>query len=202
MKKTAKTKKSSKAKKAAKSAKTKVSHYYAQSKRLGFRLIAADDEALYCELFTDAKTLEFVSQPLSQDRALKSFRKAVSVSAVMPLKQRISVIVDKATKKSIGIASLKLIDPATNRAEGGILLKPTAHAQRFAVESSLALISAAFRRHTISELTAQVATAHKAGERLVNASGYTHRGLLPDVAGLAPRNLWSISREQWADNFK
>jgi RimJ/RimL family protein N-acetyltransferase len=199
MKKTAKAKKTTRSKK---TAKPKPSPYYAQSKRLSFRLITADDEALYCELFTDPKTLAHVHAPLSQERALKSFRKAVSISAVMPLKQRITVIVDKATKKPIGIASLKMVDGTIQRAEGGILLKSTAHAQRFATESSLALISAAFRRHTISELTAQVATAHKAGEKLVTASGYSLRDRLPEVAGLAPRQLWSISREQWADTFK
>jgi RimJ/RimL family protein N-acetyltransferase len=199
MKKSAKAKKPTKAKKAAKA---KVSPYYAQSKRLGFRLITAKDQTLYCDLFTDAKTLEHVCPPLSQQKAVESFKKAVSVSAVLPLKQRISVIVEKSTKKPIGIASIKMTDAERCRAEGGILLKPTAFAQRFAIESSLALIDAAFKRHTISELTAQVASAHKAGVKLVNGSGYTLREALPQVAGLAPRNLWSISRDQWANTSK
>ena len=188
--------------KAKKTTKKKPSPFYAQSERLGFRLLTSDDEALYTELFTDAKTLEYVSPPLSPERAAQSFRKALEVTAILPVKQRISVIVERATKKSIGIASLKMIDPEKRRAEGGLLLKPTAHAQRFAIESSLALISAAFRRHTIDELSARVTVGHKAGEKLVAGSNYELRGLIAPEGDRPARNCWAMTREYWANNFK
>jgi RimJ/RimL family protein N-acetyltransferase len=194
----AKAKKSTKAKKAAKAPS---SAFYAQSKRLAFRLITPADEALYCELFTDAETLEQVCPPLSPQAAAASFRKALDVTAIKPVKQRISVIINRATKKPIGIASLKMIDLDKRSAEGGLLLKPSAQAQRFASEASLALISAAFRRHTISELTARVTAGHKAGEKLVTSSGYTLREEIAAKDGCPPRRRWAMSRDYWADNF-
>src|SRR5687767_12347891 len=112
MKKTAKAKKSAKAKKAGgakKNAGSRSSAFYAQSKRLGFRLLTPADQALYCELFTDAKALANVCPPLLAEQAAESFRKALRLTAIMPLKQRITVIVERASKKAIGIASLKLI---------------------------------------------------------------------------------------------
>src|SRR5882724_10701798 len=198
MKKSAKTKKPTRAKKAGK---PKSSAFYAQSKRLGFRLITPEDQALYCELYTDAKTLEHVGPPLTQERAEQSFGKALEVTAIKPVKQRITVIVERATKKPIGIASLKLVDAENRRAEGGILLKPTAHARRFAIEGSLALISAAFRRHTIDALSAQVSIGHKAGEKLAAGSGYVRGTDIPPNGTLSAKSSWSITREFWADNF-
>jgi RimJ/RimL family protein N-acetyltransferase len=202
MKKSVKAKKSTKAKKPRKTGKPKVSTFYAQSKRLGFRLLTSTDKELYVGLYTDAKTLEHVQAPLTIERAEQSFQKALTVTAILPLKQRITVIVERGSKKPIGIAGLKLVDADSRRAECGILLKPTAHAQRFALEGSLALIDAAFKRHTISEISAQVTIGHKAGERLVKSIGYDRGPDLPPTNDHPARSLWSITREKWADTCK
>ena len=206
MKKTAKPKKAAKAKKSApktkKRSKPIASPYYAQSKRLGFRLIEAGDEALYCGLFTDAKSVEHFCSPLSVERAKQSFAKALAVSAVKPLKQRITTVVDKGSKKTLGIASIRLVDPVSRIAEVGILLKPNAQAQRFATEASLALISSAFRWHTIDGITAQVAVEHKVGERLVKTLGYARGGDIAASADCGARTSWSMSRETWAATAK
>ena len=135
-------KKSTKAKLPSKTrrvAKVEASLFYAQSKRLRFRLLEPSDEALYCDLFTDAKAMAYVVPPLSRERAELSFKKALEVTQQKPLKQQISVIVERATKKAIGITSLKLVDVTKRRGEGGILLKPAASAQRYAAECVAAL---------------------------------------------------------------
>jgi len=196
-------KKPVKAKKAKKKAKSvKASPYYAQSKRLGFRLLAADDAALYCGLYTDAKTLEHVCPPLSAERAKQSFEKAMRASYTKPWLQRISVVVERTSKKPLGIASIRLIDADKRIAEVGILLKPNAQSQRYATEASLALITSAFRRHTIEGIFAKVGVTHKTGERLVKTLGYARGADLAATADRTARSTWSMNRETWADNFK
>ena len=204
MKKSLKAKKTTKAKKPAspKARKAKATGFYAQSKRLGFRLLTPSDKELYVSLYTDPKTLEHVHAPLTRELAEQSFQRALDSTFIMPLKRRITVIVERKSKKPIGIAGLKLVDADTRRAECGILLKPTAHAQRFALEGSLALIDAAFKRHTISEIAAQVTIGHKAGERLVKSIGYIRVGDLPCMGSQPARSAWSITRDKWADTFK
>ena len=176
--------------------------YYAQSKRLGFRLIEADDEALYCDLFTDAKTVEHVCAPLSDDRAKQSFAKALAKSQQKPWVQRISVVVERGNKKPLGIASIKMVDADNCIAEVGILLKPSAQAQRYATEASQALISSAFRHHTIDGIAAQVAFGHKAGERLVATLGYDQGEDIAATDGRGARTGWKMSREKWAHTYK
>jgi RimJ/RimL family protein N-acetyltransferase len=82
------------------------------------------------------------------------------------------------------------------------LLKPSAQAQRFATEASLALITSAFRRHTIDGITATVAAGHKTGERLVNTLGYARGNDLAATADRGDRSSWSMSREKWANTYK
>jgi RimJ/RimL family protein N-acetyltransferase len=207
MKKSAKkTKKPVKAKKksspAKKRAKQLGAQYYAQSKRLGFRLIEASDEALYCELFTDAKTVQHVCAPLTEERAKQSFAKALAKSHQKPWVQRISVVVERSNKKPLGIASIKMLAPENRVAEVGILLKPSAHAHRYGTEASQALITSAFRRHSIDGISAQVPAGHKAGERLVATLGYDKGESVAAVADRPARSAWSMHREKWASTYK
>jgi RimJ/RimL family protein N-acetyltransferase len=185
-----------------KTAKAKAPAFYAKSKRLAFRLLAPADEGLYCELFTDATTMRYVYAPFSPERAARSFKKALEVTQRKPFQQHISVIVERATRKPIGISSLRLVDADCRRAEGGMLLKPTAHAQKFAREGTLALIDEAFKWHPIEELTAEVAKGHQAAERLVASSGYAKGADVAASEGRLARSTWSITRTTWARNYK
>jgi RimJ/RimL family protein N-acetyltransferase len=205
MKKPAKTKKSTQARKTAKGkkrGKTSTPAFYAKSRRLAFRLLDASDEALYCDLFTDPKTMRYVGAPLERERAAYSFQKALEVTQRRPVTQHISVIVERATRKAIGISSIRMLDGERRRAEGGILLKPTAHAQRFATESASALMDEAFRWHAIEELSARVASDHKAGQRLVAAVGYARGETIPAEGERPERSTWQVTRDWWARNSK
>jgi RimJ/RimL family protein N-acetyltransferase len=214
MKKSAKAKKPAKSKKKSSPAKKRVkprgkprirafgAAYYAQSERLGFRLIEAGDEAFYCGLYTDADTMEHVCAPLTDERAKQSFAKALASSQQKPWTQRISAIVERETMKPLGIASIKWVDLEKRIAEVGILLQPDAHSQRYATEASQALLNSAFRRYTIDGITARVTTGHKAVERLVVALGYDKGRDLEATPDCHPRTLWSMNREKWAGFFK
>jgi len=198
-----KAKKPVKAKKVKKKTQSvKASPYYAQSKRLGIRLLEAGDAALYCGLYTDAKTLEHVCPPLSAERAKQSFEKAMHLSYEKPWTQRISVVVERTSNKPIGIASIKIVDTDQRIAEVGILLKPNAQSQRYATEASLTLITSAFRRHTIDGIVAKVGANHKTGERLVKTLGYARGADLAATADRSARSTWSMNRETWANSYK
>jgi RimJ/RimL family protein N-acetyltransferase len=209
-KKPAKAKKPSKAKKVAKAKKLPRKKrrtllgapHYAQSDRLAFRLITAADEDLYVGLFTDAETVKHFCPPLSPERAAQSFAKALAKSQQQPWTQRITAIVEVSSKKTVGIASIKMVDTDKLIAEVGILLKADSQSQRYATEASAALIDSAFRRHTIAGITASVAVGHKIGEQLVTTLGYERGGELPALGDCAARTSWNMSRETWAASAK
>jgi RimJ/RimL family protein N-acetyltransferase len=200
MKKSASAKKSKT--KAKKSGRRKVPAFYAISKRLGYRLLDSGDQALYSELFTDERTMAYFRKPLSPEEAVQSFRKAVAVTKVLPVKQRITVISDRRTGKPLGIASLKLADAHERRAEGGLILKPGPKNKSLGLEGSRALIDEAFKRHTIAELRTHIPVAHKNGERLAAESGYRRISTLAGNDTYPERSEWSICRDTWADNVK
>ena len=195
-------KKSVKAKKVVRARKrvSAASPFYAQSKRLGFRLLEAGDEDLYVGLFTDAKTMQHVMPPLDKERAQRSFRKALEVTHQKPFKQHISVIVEKATRKTVGITSLKLIDSEGRRAEGGILLKTSAHQKRYSVEAIHVTNKEAFKWFALDEISARVPVGHKAGESLVARLGFLPREGVADEQPI--KSNWVLSRDAWARNTK
>jgi RimJ/RimL family protein N-acetyltransferase len=202
-KKPAKSKKAPKARKAARATKRAkpTRSYYAQSKRLGFRLIEAGDEALYSGLFTDAKTVQHFMKPLSPEEAKQSFAKAVAYSGQTPWKQRVTVIESKLTRKPIGIASIKMVGTDLRIAEVGVLLRPGAQSKAFASEASVALLNSAFRRYAIDGIVASVAQGHRIGERLVKTLFYSRGQDLPPSGVRGPRTEWTLSREDWASNY-
>ncbi|HTE39485.1 MAG TPA: GNAT family N-acetyltransferase [Steroidobacteraceae bacterium] len=202
MKKPAKPKKKSPKAKKSVGAKKLGAAYYAQSKRLGFRLVEAGDEALYTNLFTDAKALEHFMKPLSREAAKQSFDKAVRYSRQTPWKQRVTVIVSRGTQKPLGIASIRLVSADNRTAEVGILLKPGAQAKSFASEASTALLNSAFRRYGIDGIVAAVAEGHKIGELLVKRLGYARGDQLAPSGVRGVRTEWTMSREEWASNYK
>jgi RimJ/RimL family protein N-acetyltransferase len=195
VKKPTKAKKSTKAKR---SAKTKAS-FYAQSKRLRFRLLESVDAALYYDLYTDAMTMKHVGPPLTRERAESSFQKALNLTQQKPFQLHISVIVER-SGKPLGLTGLKWTNLEKRHAEGGVLLKPTAHAQRFASEATEILTAEAFKWHAIEELHAQVPIGHKPSERLVKGLGFSVSADLPAVENQPPRRLWIITRDTWARN--
>jgi RimJ/RimL family protein N-acetyltransferase len=213
MKKSAKSKKSSKLKKLVKLKKKIIKaikrpkkslpeQFYASSKRLAFRLLEAGDEKLYVGLFTDAKTVEHFIKPLSAERAKGSFDKMLAASQQKPWMQRITVIHDRSLKKQLGIASIKIVDADKRIAEVGVLLKPGAQSQQYATEASRALITSAFRRHTIDGIVAETSIGHAIGERLVKTLGYSRGVDLEPCGERGARTSWSMSRETWADSYK
>jgi len=203
MKKPTKTKKPVKAKKSTKTKRMtkKPATYFAQSKRLGFRLLELADEALFVGLYTDDKTMEFVMPPLLKEQAEQAFKRVLAATHTEPVAQRFAVIIDRATRKPIGISGFKFLDDQHRHVEGGVLLHPSAHARRLATESSKALVAEMFKRHSIDEISAHVVKGHTIGEKFAAACGYS-RGVDVEAVGVRPAgSSWSITRQSWVANL-
>lgn len=172
--------------------------YPIETARLSIRLLSASDEALYCDLYTDAEVMRFVGPPLSRERAARCFRKALALTTQKIFVRRVQVLTERATRQAIGISGIHLTDAPRGQAEIGTLLKTASHAQRFAPEYCVPLLTASFARPQVRELWAHVPKGHAATEHLLIKLGFS-RGV--DVLASAGRPAgcgWSISREAWS----
>ena len=172
--------------------------YPIETARLSIRLLSAADEALYCDLYTNAEVMRFIGPPLSRDHAARCFRKALALTVQKTFERRVQVLTERATRQAIGISGIHLTDTQRGRAEIGTLLRTASHAQRFAPEYCVPLLTASFARPQVKELWAHVPKGHAATEHLLIKLGFSRGVDVLDSARHPAGCRWSITRAVWS----
>lgn len=170
------------------------------SARLRMRALAAEDAALYSDLFTDPRTMRYIGAPLTTARARRSFHGYMQ-SERSPRSRVFIAIVEKTTARSLGILTIQQLDERHRRVEAGIMLKRLAHARGYAREALAALVARAFSVLPIDEVWVEFAPDHLVVERLVVSVGFKRSGNGAGRDHGAQSNIWSATRDsgrlQW-----
>jgi RimJ/RimL family protein N-acetyltransferase len=171
------------------------------TRRLDIRPLSECDETLFCELFTDADTMQYIGPQLSPERAARSFRKAVALTRHRPAQRLFFTVAARALQRKIGICSIQQIDPIRRRAEAGVVLRSFARAQGFAREILPALAERTFATFPVDEVWLQYSANHALAERLFVAAGFS-RCLDPAAYGEGPdKRVWSLYRGSRGQSF-
>lgn len=164
--------------------------------RLKLRSLCESDAGLYFELYGDAQTMRFIGPPLSQDRAVRAFRRTLGSTRCDPVKRLMLTVIDNAAQQAVGLCGIQQFNAQGHRAEAGIMLKPAAHAQGFGKECLGALLARAFAMFSLDEIWAWTAADHFVAERVVIGVGFSPSSG-PGDAGFG-RRFWSAYRESWS----
>ena len=165
------------------------------SERLSMRALSEGDAALYCDLYGDPDTMRFVGPPLSRERALRSFRKALA-SQRQPLERLFLVIVEKAGRRAIGMSALLDFDARRRRVQAGIMLRCESHGRGFGKEGMSALVSYAFAVFPVDEVWVQHAADHSTARRVPISLGFSRNTDAAHDDG-SGKFIWSAYRESW-----
>ena len=122
--------------------------------RLYMRQLQAEDETLFLDLYTDAETMRYIGEPLSSERAKRSFRKLSASTSESPPKRVFLTVLDKATQRPLGICAIVQFEAGMTRAEVGIMLKSDARSKGFAREGLNGLVKQIFPVFPVSEIWA------------------------------------------------
>jgi RimJ/RimL family protein N-acetyltransferase len=164
--------------------------------RLTHRLLSADDEALFCHLYTDAETMRFIAPPLSLERAQRAFRSAVRLTHKAST-DRLFYALITADGQPVGISSLLQIDLPNRRLEAGILILAAHRARGFAREGLQGLLIHAFATFPIDEVWVQIAVDHTVVEKLVMSVGLVRGAEVAADADHFATRIWSAQRTRW-----
>lgn len=167
------------------------------TERLVHRLLESADEAVFCELYTDAETMRFIGPPLSPERAARAFRRALTLSHRPQSARRFFAMLDRQTAHYVGIGSLQQIDLVQRRAEAGLLITTPCRAQGYATEALRGLISHAFATYGLDEVWVQIAVVHTVVEKLVIGVGLDRGAEVAADADHFATRIWSIRRDAW-----
>ena len=172
-----------------------LSEFSFETARLHLRPLAVQDQALFCDLYTDTETMRFIGQPLTPERAARSFLKAVAAWAEHPLGRVFLTVLEKATQRALGICAIVQFDMDVSRAEVGIMLKSEARSQGLAREGLGELVRQTFRMFPVATVWVECSTANPVVERMVSSIGFERdEGL---ASGPLAKRIWSVHRASW-----
>jgi RimJ/RimL family protein N-acetyltransferase len=161
------------------------------TERLLIRPLAEQDKAMYISLYTDAKIMRNIGEPLSVEAAEKAFTRTIKAMQKPKPKTMTWAIVMLAGKKSIGIQALswqrptfidEQIIPNNNQADIGIMLTSEFQGQCIPAESLSILITYAFNQLGLDKIT-----AYHSNENLKSQRVFDKLGFIFD-AKIQPRN--------------
>jgi RimJ/RimL family protein N-acetyltransferase len=164
-----------------------------ETERLCACPVRAEDEALFCRLYSDAETMRHIGDPLTARAAAARFQRIVQAPAGAPYLFTLNL----PDGNAVGLCGVVQVCVAGRRAEVGMMLLPSDRSRGYATEVLSALTGAAFAAFPIDRVWVQYAPAHRAAERLVVRVGFQP---CPDgeIGEKRSDNLiWTADRSSW-----
>jgi RimJ/RimL family protein N-acetyltransferase len=169
--------------------------------------LTAEDEALYCALYTDPVVMRQIGAPLSSQSARDAFSRVVRQMQADPPRSRYWAVTRRGKDCSDGdpLGFIALI-PDRDReasAEIGILLRPEARGLGVGGEAVAALVDHVFSTTDITQLWTRHAAAHAGAAGIMRQLGFDP---MPADPANPDRASWVLLREAWrgrksADGF-
>ncbi|MDE2154425.1 MAG: GNAT family N-acetyltransferase [Xanthomonadaceae bacterium] len=173
------------------------SMFECETGRLRLRTLQADDEALFHALYTDPETMRFIGTPLSAEQASGKFLKIVRRQAEPVLDGRYLVMVEKNTRKSLGICGTGHYDQEAMRIEVGMVLTSAGRGQGFATEALAALVDQVFEQHPMEVVYARFDAGNAAAWNLVSRLGFAPEVVAEGLEQASTNCRWSVQRSRW-----
>jgi RimJ/RimL family protein N-acetyltransferase len=170
--------------------------------RVLMRPMAEADEALFCDLYSDAETMRFIGPPLSRERAARGFRNMLRLMRRPDADQVFFTLNGlpsdtRVAGATLGIASIQHVDIPARRAEAGVVIGSQYRDQGFAREVLSGLIRFAFERLHLDEIWVQIHADHTVVEKLVVSVGLSLGSSVDAPDSGAVMRIWSAQRATW-----
>lgn len=167
-----------------------------ESSHFRFRLLDADDQKLFCGLFTDEVTMDLIGATLSDEAALAFFRSAQRANLRHPGRDLFFSIRCKRTDDEVGLCTLQRIDWPSRCAEVGLMLKPGKQHRRLGREILETLVRSAFEVFGFECLQASYRAENLAAKRLFARCGFVEaRHAERDVDSLPEKAILTV--QEW-----
>ncbi|MEO6065309.1 MAG: GNAT family N-acetyltransferase [Lysobacterales bacterium] len=168
-----------------------------ETARLRARRLCADDEPLFCSLYTDPDTMRFIGEPLSIACAARRFREVLALMRVDPPEQWFCALVDHKSNLELGLCGVARIDRMRGRAELGVILQKSARRRGLGREAWAGLVEATLGSLSIREVWAQYAPGHEAFDRIAAGLGFELACSPGSFDSAKGKQIRRMDREMW-----
>ena len=143
------------------------------TERLEIRTISAADLELYCQIYCDPVSMQFVAPAYDRAKARRCFAYALRESQKSEQNLCLMSVAWRICGTKIGICGYQRMVHDANIFEPGFMLLPGAQSQGVATEFLAALCPALFCQTTATEIWLQYRADNVALARLANRLGFT-----------------------------
>lgn len=140
--------------------------------RLRLRALTTRDLALFRALYCDAETMRHIGNPFSRTQAAVSLRLTVAATRKPPRNLHHYVIVERKSRRSVGMCSLRPAAWDKRGVEAGLMLLTSARGRGYAREALGGLIDAAFSQLHVDTVWVEHSRANEAMGRLNHLLGF------------------------------
>lgn len=166
------------------------------SDKFRLRLLQADDETLFCDLFTDNATMQLIGTPLSKEAAASFFHSAQRANLRQPSRDLFYGIRCHRTGDDIGLCTLQRIDWISRCAEVGLMLRLEKQHRGLGREILSRLVRSAFDTFGFERLQAAYHVENRAARRVFAACGFGQiEDIQPGVASQVEKAM--LTAHQW-----
>ena len=140
------------------------------TERLLLRPLEAQDKQLYLSLYTDAKTMRHIGEPLSTQAAEKAFNNTVKAMQSDSPKVMTWAMVTLENNNCIGLQALNWLAP--NTADIGIMILRTSSGKLLPEEAIGSLIEYGFNHLALKQINSRFAKKNLATARVSKKAGF------------------------------
>jgi [ribosomal protein S5]-alanine N-acetyltransferase len=167
-----------------------------ETSRLFMRPLQLEDEAFYCSCYTDPRLMQHIGEPLSHEKASRSFKAAMKNATELPIRRYTWVMQEKISGVSVGLLAL-IVDQTKTKllnAELGNIMLTKFQNQGFTIEALSHLVNIAFKTTQLDVLFANYKTNNSAVNRVMKKLGF-----LCDITSRQDisNGQWVLSRQYW-----
>lgn len=146
------------------------------------RLLAATDQLLYQQLFTNSAVMQWIGEPLTHSQLTQSFaaalkHNATTTSDLAPGCRVFLILMDQALKSALGLMSVTFnLTEHANRftAEIGIMLLPFAQRKGLAYAAIARLCETLLQLSAVDSIVCNIAKGNLAAKKLVSQLGFVY----------------------------
>lgn len=167
-----------------------------ETARLLMRPLRTDDEAFYCNCYTDRVLMEHIGEPLSHEAALRAFNASLKTTTAIPVRHYTWAMQEKTSGNVVGLLAMFCDqgNPESGTATLGTIMLAQFQNRGFTIEALKELANAVFETTALDALFIKHKIGNDAVGGVTRKLGYVVDTSNPDISTTC---LWILRRSQW-----
>lgn len=161
---------------------------------LSLRLMDASDRDLWVSLYTDPETMRWISEPLSVERANRSFEVALRMNLEAVVRRRFFVATGPGSGAEVGLAGYSV--ETAEVASIGVMVHPCSRGRGVGRAVLALALHRAMSDTRVDRISVDCAHENVAAVRMVESLGFRLDHASPRQDG-SSRGIFSILRTNW-----